>query len=210
MSDWKAKAAAAIVNHDAPAAPQSPDKALADALTANLPNLGVSDYSFAKSLLNGFARYGSFTDKQRPYVLRLIGGPVAPKAPAAPVVEVLQRAFVNLCGLVNLDKFARFTVGAMQLSLKNDGSVIWVKYDGQLHGVIDSYKQTFRLLHKGLTKDQQATASKLLDWLEEDPEAAAKQDGIMTGRCSCCGRPLTDPASIEIGVGPWCAEKAGW
>jgi hypothetical protein len=28
-----------------------------------------------------------------------------------------------------------------------------------------------------------------------------------TGRCKRCGRPLTDPASIERGVGPDCAAR---
>ena len=31
-------------------------------------------------------------------------------------------------------------------------------------------------------------------------------DGRKTGRCSCCGRELTDPVSIANGIGPICAE----
>jgi hypothetical protein len=34
--------------------------------------------------------------------------------------------------------------------------------------------------------------------------------GRATGNCSCCGRELTDPASIAAGIGPVCAEKYGW
>lgn len=26
-------------------------------------------------------------------------------------------------------------------------------------------------------------------------------------RCSCCGRELTDPVSIDLGIGPWCRRK---
>lgn len=35
----------------------------------------------------------------------------------------------------------------------------------------------------------------------------AKAFGHRTGRCSCCGRTLTNPASIELGIGPICAER---
>lgn len=36
---------------------------------------------------------------------------------------------------------------------------------------------------------------------------AAVEYGRATGRCSVCGRTLTDPVSIEAGIGPICAEK---
>jgi hypothetical protein len=42
-----------------------------------------------------------------------------------------------------------------------------------------------------------------------NPAAAAKLYGQQTGRCSCCGRELTDPASIAAGIGPICADKFG-
>jgi hypothetical protein len=42
-----------------------------------------------------------------------------------------------------------------------------------------------------------------------DPMAAAKLYGQQTGRCSCCGRELTDPSSIAAGIGPICADKFG-
>ncbi|MCU1483142.1 MAG: hypothetical protein JWQ19_3928 [Subtercola sp.] len=38
-----------------------------------------------------------------------------------------------------------------------------------------------------------------------DPEKAAKAFGQETGRCSCCGRELTDPVSIANSIGPICA-----
>lgn len=30
------------------------------------------------------------------------------------------------------------------------------------------------------------------------------------GKCCCCGRALTDPESIELGIGPICREKVSW
>lgn len=43
-----------------------------------------------------------------------------------------------------------------------------------------------------------------------DPMAAAKAYGLRTGSCSCCGRELTNRASIDLGIGPICAKKYGW
>ena len=43
-----------------------------------------------------------------------------------------------------------------------------------------------------------------------DPLTAAIRYGKVSGECSCCGRELTDPQSIEQGIGPICARKFGW
>lgn len=40
-----------------------------------------------------------------------------------------------------------------------------------------------------------------------DPLAAAKAFGLRFSSCSCCGRELTNPESIKLGIGPICAEK---
>ena len=42
-----------------------------------------------------------------------------------------------------------------------------------------------------------------------DPKGEAVRFGRQTGRCSCCGRELTDPVSIAAGIGPICADKWG-
>ena len=42
-----------------------------------------------------------------------------------------------------------------------------------------------------------------------DPRGEAVKHGKVTGRCSCCGRELTDELSIEMGIGPVCATKWG-
>jgi hypothetical protein len=45
--------------------------------------------------------------------------------------------------------------------------------------------------------------------IAEDPREAAIRYGRQTGSCACCGRELTNKASIELGIGPICAEKWG-
>lgn len=41
-------------------------------------------------------------------------------------------------------------------------------------------------------------------------QQAAERFGREIGRCAICGRTLTDPHSIEIGIGPVCREYTGW
>lgn len=43
--------------------------------------------------------------------------------------------------------------------------------------------------------------------VSQDPKAAAIAYGKRTGVCCVCGRELTDPASIEAGIGPICEGK---
>ena len=37
-----------------------------------------------------------------------------------------------------------------------------------------------------------------------EPEKIAMTNGKITGTCCCCGRTLTNPLSIELGIGPIC------
>jgi hypothetical protein len=43
-----------------------------------------------------------------------------------------------------------------------------------------------------------------------DPMASAVAYGKKFGRCAVCHRELSDPESIERGIGPICAERMGW
>lgn len=193
-----------------PAPVAGPDKPLADALRAALPNVPQKDLSFASSLLSGFDRFGSFTDRQRPYAEKLVrqfqqvsaGTPavVAPERPQATRCP-------NIVSKVNLNGFSRFTVGKLALSLKNDGSVIWVKWDGKIAGSIDSATAEYRQTRRYLADYSLQVAFAALLAVEADPLAAARENGVKTGRCSCCGRPLTDPVSIGFGIGPICRER---
>lgn len=44
----------------------------------------------------------------------------------------------------------------------------------------------------------------------EDPFKAAVEYGHMTGECSVCRRPLSNPESVKLGIGPICRAKFGW
>jgi hypothetical protein len=46
-----------------------------------------------------------------------------------------------------------------------------------------------------------------LDKIAADPLGEARLFGMRTGNCACCGRELTDPVSIDKGIGPVCEAK---
>jgi hypothetical protein len=85
---------------------------------------------------------------------------------------------------------------------KNAGS-IYVKEDGEYLGKITNGKFYAVRTCDGERKDRVVKAA-------ADPEASAVAYGKRTGECSCCGRTLTDPESVERGIGPICADKYGW
>lgn len=50
-------------------------------------------------------------------------------------------------------------------------------------------------------------AKKVLAAIAEDPKGALVAYGRRTGSCGLCGRKLTDPESVELGIGPICLSK---
>lgn len=48
-----------------------------------------------------------------------------------------------------------------------------------------------------------------IEEIAKDPLQHAKIHGMKYGKCSVCGRELTDPASIEAGIGPICQSSFG-
>jgi len=48
-----------------------------------------------------------------------------------------------------------------------------------------------------------------LSEIAADPAGMARLYGKRTGTCCCCGKTLTDPVSIENGIGPVCATRWG-
>lgn len=51
---------------------------------------------------------------------------------------------------------------------------------------------------------RQAWHERVAEQLLADPEKAARRFAELEGRCHRCGRVLTDPASVSLGVGPDC------
>jgi hypothetical protein len=111
--------------------------------------------------------------------------------------------------------------GAKRLTLRFDGvnvkpnrdmTALWVtsqteKEQGN-YGMQPKYlgKVTRSAMDSRLSDDVKATIMAVAN----DPLTAAIRYGKVSVECSCCGRELTDPRSIERGIGPICAEKFGW
>ena len=50
----------------------------------------------------------------------------------------------------------------------------------------------------------------ILDKIAENPKEASMRFGRELGKCGICGRTLTDADSRARGIGPICAQSAGW
>lgn len=50
----------------------------------------------------------------------------------------------------------------------------------------------------------------LLEEALNSPLTATRAFGLRTGICSCCGRTLTNPLSVSLGIGPVCRGYYGW
>ena len=94
----------------------------------------------------------------------------------------------------------RFTFTRAPDTGKNPGAV-YVKGDGFTYlGKIDGYG--FRSSRDCTTEDETALAE-----IAADPLTAAREHGKLTGACSCCGRRLSDPVSLQNGIGPICQQQ---
>lgn len=172
-----------------------------------------SDFAFAVSLREAVQKYGSLTEKQlaaaRSCIAKLAAAQTATAARVenAPAVSVsaLETAFATAAsnGLKRPKvRFAGLTVSPAPATGKNAGA-LYVKADGEYVGKIASGRFI-------CTREcDDATQARVVTTLA-DPKAAAIAYGVQTGSCSCCGRELTDPASIAAGIGPICAKKFGW
>lgn len=173
---------------------------------------------FCASLYAAVGKYGSLTPKQlaaatagaarsAQSAIERATGAVA-RADAAPQVSVdallASFAAATASGL----KRPKIRLAGVELSLapvggKNPGAVYATAPGGEYLGKVAGGK--FHASRECGPEAQAAVVAALID-----PLAQAVAYGRLTGSCSCCGRELTDPVSVERGIGPICAEKFGW
>lgn len=192
--------------------------------------------NFARDLANGFARYNSWTARQRPWAHKLANEQVAREqdnnrlAGARPaewtpndeqpqvseghtfprLVEILTKAKESL-------KYprmvAQFDEGAIRIGLASGRS----KYPGSINVTSDgSYED--RTWYGRIHTDGRFEPSRRgsPDWVvdalvkfNEDPAGAAKVQGQKYGHCCFCRKELVTNESVAAGYGPVCADHYG-
>jgi hypothetical protein len=171
-------------------------------------------FEFAVSLRASLLRYGSLTENQVAAVRRSIQkSQERREAAAANAPSVAGEGFQRLLAsfktaIENGLKAPKIRIGTLTFSpakaASQNAGFLYVKANGEYSGKISPEGRLFACSHV-----DQATKD-LIARVGQDPLAEAVAHGKATGECSCCGRELTDPASIAAGIGPICAKKFGW
>ncbi len=174
-------------------------------------------FSFAVSLRDAVAKYGSLTENQIAAARKCMASDAEreakfaaerdARAAAAPAVSVesietaLNTAKGN--GLKNPKlRLADFVFSLAKASSRNAGA-IYVKQGSDYLGKIAGGK-FFAARECGADRE-----AKVVE-VASQPADAAVAYGRATGSCACCGRELTDPESVSRGIGPICAGKFGF
>jgi hypothetical protein len=168
---------------------------------------------FAASLTGSIRSYGDLTPNQATALNSLKFKHDAKQAQKAAADE--RREVLDLSKILELFDTARasglkrlgLTVGKLRISVAPATGVnagcLYVKDDGEYAGKITAESKFY-----GLRSARGNIEAELIE-LAKDPRGQAKLHGQETGKCSCCSRELTDPKSIELGIGPVCLENWG-
>jgi hypothetical protein len=164
----------------------------------------ASKNDFARSLDEQLIRTGNLTEKQVAAVTRQLNRPAAATIEVGSVAA-MQGAFAT--AIENGLKRPKMRLSGFVLKLapatgRNKGAIYVTSSDEYLGKIADGAFTPAR----DCPADKQAEIVAIC----ADPLAAAVAYGRKTGECACCGRELTDPESIERGIGPICAEKYGF
>lgn len=165
-------------------------------------------FDFATALDNALAEWGTLTERQVAAVRNCITNDAAraqARADNAPIVSAdhLKAAFdkAKASGLKRPKmSFDGFTVSLAPDTGKNPGAIYVKASDGTYLGKVAGG----RLF---AVRDCPDSVQAEIAALMSDPLKAAQAYGKRTGQCCICARELTDPSSIEEGIGPICARR---
>ena len=167
--------------------------------------------SFARSLYQA----NKLSDKQLAWVHKLaVDFAAAQSAPQDDTNPSQFEALFNAFQAAKSKGAKRLTLRFNGVSIKpnRDNTVLWVTSQSETemgeYGLKPKYlgKVTTAGCDSRLSDDVKA----IIMGAANDPLNAAIRYGKVSGECSCCGRELTDPKSIEAGSGPIFATKFGW
>lgn len=172
---------------------------------------GISSWhSFAKAMIEAYEKYGSLTDNQTAAAKNSLikielkrSEQQAKKEAKSGEVSVEAIAMMFNRAKSRGGKKPKFMFKQLMLSAapdhgRNPGA-IYVNFDGIYSGKIVNGKLF-------ASKDAPDNIIELLNQIPDNIEDAIKF-GKQTGTCACCGKTLTDPKSVEAGIGPICASR---
>lgn len=178
--------------------------------------------TFAADLRAQYNAKGALSVGQVSAALRIHAKAMATRAAKAAEKAMREEERVKIGGAVDLSEihamFARaseaglkkpvYRAEALVLSLakasgKNPGAIYVKRESGEYIGKVmaGEFKATW---------DAKPEDRETLLKIAANPSKVAKDYGKLVGRCSCCGKELTNKISIEMGIGPICAEKWGF
>jgi len=196
-------------NYDAPKAASTVTAAALVEAAAKYTAIGQTNKAaICRDMATKLARFGSFvSQKQEDFAASLVRGATPLAQSVAPVVVVPVQRVPSLFAV--MQKHSHFYLGDVTLARKNQDSLVWIKhakFEGVVGKIVDGVVTLFgpRMKTAGIDAGEIVA---LLDDIEQNPLAAAMKFGKLSGRCCSCGRDLTDPVSIEQGIGPVCVLK---
>ena len=185
----------------------------------------ASDESFAVSLINQFHKKKKLSDKQWPWVQKLVMQAVAPPVPTTnDAIEV-----GNMTCLVDMFKLAKSKLKWPKITLQlEDGSPLQLsiagpksKFPGTINitdgGGFDSNRWYGRITvegswepYKAMDEGKVPQITDLLTKLSKRPHATVTKYAVLTGRCAFCNKSLEHEKSTAVGMGLTCAKNWGF
>lgn len=153
---------------------------------------------FSGSLVSAWRR-GRLSAKQELWLLKLAHDASQPAVagPYAGLVARITRMQERAKGRVQF-RLPEVTVKAVTRGF-NAGACYIYSPSGEYWGKISPAGE----LHSSLAPELRPH----LDEAAADPVAAAVRYGRLTGNCACCGQRLSNPRSVELGIGPICLTR---
>ena len=145
-------------------------------------------------------QYGRFvSERQEAFAAKLIEWAM-PRQAAKPQAQLEVPALHTV-----MQRHAKFYAGDVTLTRKNQDQLVWIKHVNaeKVVGKIDGGVVT---MWNRPGVDTAAVRDLLVEF-DGAPLQSAMKYGRLSGRCCSCGRDLTDPESVELGIGPVCREK---
>lgn len=175
--------------------------------------LATSKLSFAQSMYDALQRYGSLTANQLDAAVRCMHAQqerTARVIDSAVAIDVSKIEIAFNAAQSKGVKRPRMRLGTYVFSTAPatgaNAGALYVKTSDEAQSYLGKVVAG-KFVRSAQCDDTQA--QQVIE-LASDPMNAAIAYGRRTGECAICARELTNHASIELGIGPICAEKFGF